>query len=339
MEKISYPAPKQDYKVLVRCFTYNQSKYIEETLKGFSIQKTDFPFICIVIDDASTDGEQEVIKGWLNRECEMSKAEIYDIPTSIVMIVPHKTNRSCTFAFYLLKQNLYENSEEKMKHVKPWRERCELEAICEGDDYWTDPYKLQKQTDILGSNNTYGLCYTKAKVYNQKNNCFYDYPIGEKQESFEDLVIGNKIPTLTTLYKIELYEKYVKNIKPETKNWLMGDYPMWLWFSVYSKIIFLEEETSVYRLLENSASHFDNYNKFEKFSSSTRDIRMYFNELYLKSPLLENKINDSYHREIIVFCKRYRKYYDIYNHLKKIKYKTTIEKIKYYIYIIFFIGK
>ena len=58
---IQYPAPKLKYKVLVRCNTYNQCKYIEETLRGFAMQQTNFPFICCVFDDASTDGEQEVL--------------------------------------------------------------------------------------------------------------------------------------------------------------------------------------------------------------------------------------------------------------------------------------
>ena len=49
------------YEVCVRCMTFNQAKYITETMNGFVIQKTNFPFVCCIIDDASTDGEQEVI--------------------------------------------------------------------------------------------------------------------------------------------------------------------------------------------------------------------------------------------------------------------------------------
>ena len=87
--------------MLVRCFTYNQSKYIEDALNGFAMQQTNFPFVCLVMDDCSTDGEQEVIKAWMQRECDMEKSEVIEIPTSVVFIVPHKTNTSCSFAFYL----------------------------------------------------------------------------------------------------------------------------------------------------------------------------------------------------------------------------------------------
>ena len=128
--------PKQDYRVLVRCFTYNQSKYIEDALNGFAMQKTNFPFVCLVMDDCSTDGEQEVIKAWMERESDMSNAEWSEIEKSNITIVPHKSNKQCTFAFYFLKQNMYKVKAQKLEMANPWREHCEYEALCEGDDYW-----------------------------------------------------------------------------------------------------------------------------------------------------------------------------------------------------------
>lgn len=173
MENINYPAPKQEYKVLVKCFTFNHSKYIEDALNGFAIQQTNFPFVCLVVDDASTDGEQAVIKAWMARECDMSRAETIDIPTSVVVIVPHKTNAYCTFAFYLLKQNLYKNKDEKLRHVAPWRKVCEYEAICEGDDYWIDSLKLQKQVDFLETHSDYCMCSHRIYRYDQDSNIYY----------------------------------------------------------------------------------------------------------------------------------------------------------------------
>ena len=85
--------PNQDYKVLVRCFTFNQSQYIEDALNGFVMQKTDFPFVCLVMDDCSTDGEQDVIRAFLSRECDMTNAEYHDIELAEVVIVPHRTNQ------------------------------------------------------------------------------------------------------------------------------------------------------------------------------------------------------------------------------------------------------
>ncbi len=279
IDNINYPAPKQEYKVLVRCATYNHSKYIEDALNGFAMQQTNFPFVCLVVDDASTDGEQEVIKAWMERECDMSRAETIDIPTSIVIIVPHKTNASCTFAFYLLKQNLHKNKTEKMRHVTPWREKCEYEAMCEGDDYWVDPLKLQKQVDFLEANPEYGMCYTKVTVYNESRKCFVRVFGGANME-FEELMDENTVPTLTVVLRSRLYKEYNLDINPEQYGWLLGDYPLWLWISKKYKIRFINEITGVYRLLEESASHSTDILKQERFINSCYDMLHVFAEKY-----------------------------------------------------------
>ncbi len=94
--------------VLVNWLTYNQSKYILDALNGFVMQKTNFPFVCLVMDDASSDGEQEVIKGFLDRECAMESAEFSEIEEANIVVVPHKTNPNCMMAVYFLKNNLYQ---------------------------------------------------------------------------------------------------------------------------------------------------------------------------------------------------------------------------------------
>lgn len=192
MENINYPAPKQEYKVLVRCFTFNHSKYIEDALNGFAMQQTNFPFVCLVVDDASTDGEQDVIKAWMERECDMSRAETIDIPTSVVIIVPHKTNASCTFAFYLMKQNLYKAREDKMRHVTPWREKCEYEALCEGDDYWIDPLKLQMQVEFLDGHNDFSICSHRIYRYDQDTDICYEDCLDKWFLDKEGYIFNNK---------------------------------------------------------------------------------------------------------------------------------------------------
>lgn len=285
-ENINYPVPKQEYKVLVRCFTFNQSKYIEDALNGFAMQKTNFPFVCLVMDDASTDGEQVVIKEWMDRECDMSRAETIDIPTSNVIIVPHKTNTSCTFAFYFLKQNLFKAKEEKMKHVIPWREQCEYEALCEGDDYWIDPLKLQKQVDFLDENPEYGLVHTHFDHYYQttgKNEHIKKIMI--EDETTNSLLKRNTIATLTTCFRCDLYKRIPKDYM--SQGFLMGDYPMWIEFSLISKIKCIPDITSVYRILENSASHHSDIHKQLLFTIDSIRIRKFYAEKYHKDELLE----------------------------------------------------
>lgn len=128
------------------------------------MQKTNFPFVCLVMDDCSTNGEQEVINAWMERECDMKKVEVVEIHMSVVFIVPHKTNTSCSFVFYLLKRDLYKYNNIKAALVRPWRRSSNYEALCEGDDYWCDPLKLQKQVDYLENRPDCGLVYTQADI-------------------------------------------------------------------------------------------------------------------------------------------------------------------------------
>ena len=260
-DRIQYPAPKQEYKLLIRCYTYNQSKYIEDSLNGFAMQNTNFPFVCVVVDDASMDGEQKVIKTWMERECDMCLAETIDIPTSIVIIVPHKTNTSCTFAFYLLKQNLYKIKGAKKQHVDPWREKCEYEALCEGDDYWIDPLKLQKQVDFLENHSDFSMCFHKSMVIRETSNINKSYlklynHLEEREYSGEEILRKWTIPTASVVYRNRV-------IIPSDKRFVNGDIIIFLSCVETGRIFCLNDAMSVYRRHEGGVSykrmHFKKY--------------------------------------------------------------------------------
>ena len=111
----------------IRCLAYNQVKYIRQTLDGFVSQQTDFPFIAIVHDDASTDGTADIIREY---------AEKYpDIIKPIFQT-----------------ENIYSNKNRSLRKavdIPTIESGAKYVAFCEGDDYWTDPKKLQKQVDYL----------------------------------------------------------------------------------------------------------------------------------------------------------------------------------------------
>lgn len=183
---------KQDYKVLVRCYTYNQAKYIEDTLHGFAMQEAEFPFVCLIMDDCSTDGEQEVICKWLEKECDMSKSEVFDTDLCKTVTVPHHSNANCSFAVCFLKQNLYRQLKRKMALAEEWRTHCTYEATCEGDDYWIDPKKLQTQVAYLDSHLDVSLSCTRLYDYvdgekdmHVHHNYFFDNEENKDKENFE----------------------------------------------------------------------------------------------------------------------------------------------------------
>ena len=92
------------FPVVVRCFTYNHKPYIEDALKGFCMQETKFPYMCTIVDDASTDGEQEIIKDYLGQHFNLVECEGMEKDTDdyIFYYAQHKQNLNCFFAVFLL---------------------------------------------------------------------------------------------------------------------------------------------------------------------------------------------------------------------------------------------
>ena len=240
--------------VSVRCITYNHENYIAQALDSFIMQKTKFPFEIIVHDDASTDRTAEII-----REYEKK--------------------------YPLIVKPIYEEENQWSKPGNPLGKivnaalNGKYVAICEGDDYWIDENKLQMQVDFLENNPEYGMCYTRAKMYIQKTQEFHKRSVGASFDDFDDLVLkGNRVPTLTTVYRRDLLDRYWQEVQPGTRGWLMGDYPMWLYFAHESKVKFFNHVTSVYRVLEESASHNQDPQKRAAFSKSSEGIQLFLHK-------------------------------------------------------------
>lgn len=241
--------PKQHYKVLVHTITYNQAKYITDTLDGVAMQQTNFPFVHYVIDDCSTDGEQEVIKSWLSEHCDMDKAEYIDLELANVILVPHKTNTNLTFAIYLLKRNLWKEPKLKKSLVEPWNDKCEYRALCEGDDYWINPQKLQMQVDFLDAHLDYTMCFHDAEIVAEKGRVWYDVygQLETRDYTVEDVLSAWKTPTASLLHR-----SYITSKVPKNDKFTMGDNILVLTCLQYGKIYCFAEKMSAYRLTPTS---------------------------------------------------------------------------------------
>ena len=115
------------HMVLVRCYTFNHAAYIEDAMNGFCMQKTTFPFICAIVDDASTDGEQEIIKKYLRQHFDLDdKTFVRNEETDdyIMTVARHKTNKNCTFAVFFLKYNHYSIKKARLTYLDRWFEKA-----------------------------------------------------------------------------------------------------------------------------------------------------------------------------------------------------------------------
>ena len=239
--------------VSVICPTYNHEKYIRQTLNGFVIQQCNFPIEVIVHDDASTDNTATIIREYTAK---------YPFIRAILQT-----------------ENMYSQGLIRWEYLLIQEAKGKYVAVCDGDDYWIDPLKLQRQVDFLEANPDYGLVYTKAKCYLQKQNKFKG-STGSDFNTFEDLLLKNVVPTLTVVVRKNLYAEYFNEVNPYEQKWLLGDWPAWLWFAKNSKIRYENYVTGVYRVLPGSVSHSDDYEKMYRFSRSGMSVVEYFINRY-----------------------------------------------------------
>jgi glycosyltransferase involved in cell wall biosynthesis len=258
--------------VSIRCITYNQASYIRDALDGFVMQKTDFRFEAIVHDDASTDGTADIIREYAKKYPDIIKP-------------------------ILEEENQWSKHDGSLFRIMDSAMRGKYMAFCEGDDYWIDPLKLQKQVDFMESNQNIGLVYTKSVTYIQEKRKFVYRGDAISVKTFEELAFSyNTYPTASLLLRLDLYRKYLAEIKPETKEWLMGDYPLILYLTLKSKIHYIDDETCVYRVLKNSASHFVSYDKAIQYANSINDIRTFFLHMVYGENYDKIKLSDSHNR-------------------------------------------
>lgn len=147
----------QEPVVSICCLVYNHEPFLRECFEGFVMQKTTFPIEILVHDDASTDHSADIIREYTAKYPDLFKP-IYQTENQYSKGV----KVSATFQF----------PRAKGKYI----------ALCEGDDYWTDPYKLQKQVDFLESHPEYVMCSHVVDVYKQEEGVFEQRGATEQQE-------------------------------------------------------------------------------------------------------------------------------------------------------------
>lgn len=147
---------KPEFKVRVDCITFNHAAYIVDAMNGFTMQKTSFPVATVIVDDASTDGEPDVIRKYLDDNFFLPyRTEETD--DYLLICAKHKSNYNCTFVVFLLKYNHYQVKKYKQPYFDAIT-NAEYVAMCEGDDYWIDPQKLSKQAAFMDSHPNHSLC-------------------------------------------------------------------------------------------------------------------------------------------------------------------------------------
>lgn len=259
---------KNKHLVCVRCITFNHASYIVDALNGFTMQQTTFPFVCTIVDDASTDGEQEVIRNYLEEHFDLEDQSVFlneETNDYRFVYARHKKNHNCFFAVYFLKYNHNSIKKPKVSYFERWERKSKYLSYCEGDDFWIAPYKLQKQYDILENDSTISFCHHNFYELNEVGEKVLKERIIPTRQNILDVARYNSAQTLTMFFR---------NIEPLIPSELNGRtvYSQFLTMRLaeFGDIAYIDEPMAVYR--RHSGGIFGNQNPSKKLGMFTMNL-------------------------------------------------------------------
>ncbi len=221
------PVNRIDPLVSVRTATYQHAPYIRQCLDSILMQECDFPWEFIIGEDGSTDGTREICIEYAERHPDRIRLFLRDRSLS-----------------------RYREGKREIGFNGKWTcrsARGRYHALCEGDDYWTDPKKLQKQVEVLKQHPDYAMSFHNVLIVSE---CDSTVPgtafTGEmKREYFlEDICYHNMIQTCSVMYRRAL-------LSSTPPIWCfrlpMGDWPLWIWLASKGRVAYLSEIMGAYR--------------------------------------------------------------------------------------------
>lgn len=252
--------------VSVSCRTYNHEKLIRDAIEGILMQKTTFPIELIIHDDASTDSTADIIRDYESKYPHIIKP-IYQ------------------------EENQYSKGVKiGMKYIHP-KLKGKYYAICEGDDYWIDPYKLQKQINLLeehGNSHVLSFHPVRLKVQNELGSNSIMGHFGNKLKIIGPFqIISNYIPTVSAVIRTDIFENY-----PNTSNKApFGDAFLWAVAASKGYAIYIPESMAVRRKHNQGVYSSLNVKSQIEKSIKTRELMVNSKELssihnYIKAYLI-----------------------------------------------------
>ena len=204
-------------KLSVMVVTYNQERYIEQTLNSALMQRTNFPFEIVIGEDCSKDRTREICQRFADK-----------YPDKIRLLLREK--------------NLGMHENHRQTHFEC---RGQYIAMLEGDDFWTHPDKLQRQVDFLDAHPECVLCYHNVLIFDEHTNeeAFYCRPNHPEIQSIDDLMQEIFVNTASVVMRNGLFEAF----HDTGKDLLMGDWSYYIWLASFGKLGYLPDVMACYR--------------------------------------------------------------------------------------------
>lgn len=278
-----------DPLVSICCITYNHVSYIRQCIEGFLMQKTNFSYEIIINDDCSTDGTTEIMK------------EYVDKYPNLIIPIYHDENQ-----YQKGKRGMFQ------KFVFPIAKGKYI-AMCEGDDYWIDPMKLQKQIEFLDNNSNISYIFTGRQIYDERENTLIQQTYKKKLYYTSDILAGFNPGIQSNCFRKEC----IDNVDFNNYIGINGDRLIPYLCSLKGHLAAINDITAVYRKtglgvstriagnewFKHACSDFYNFHKILGFPSKKSYLKgmvKYFRPFILKYGIskLPKQLNISYN-EII----------------------------------------
>ena len=223
--------------VSISCITYNHAPYIRECLEGFLMQKTNFPFEILIHDDASTDGTADIIREYQAKHPDLIKP-------------------------ILREKNLYSQGVRMMNRFNYERARGKYIALCEGDDFWTDPNKLQVQFDFMETNPDYSMCGCRTSHLNEIRKTYSLSPLSswwepKNQKLLDGLALWSRpFDTVTFFIRKSCYQEKHDLLMRDSINMPFGDVQLIFHMSHSGRIGIIDKDMATYRINKGSAMNY-----------------------------------------------------------------------------------
>lgn len=215
--------------VSIAVTTYNQEGYIAETLDSLLMQQTNFDFVIVIGEDCSSDNTLAILHDYQAK-----------YPNKILLLNSDKN---------------YGSDINLLRTIKACSGK--YIAICDGDDFWIDPLKLQQQVDFLEQNSSYGTVATLRKDFMEASNSFkavsYNFTDAYSTIDFNDFLFKNYITASSVLFRRDLMGNFLDFFK-SNKDISFNDYNFFLFFAHKMDVAILNIVTTVYRILPESGS-------------------------------------------------------------------------------------
>lgn len=227
---MNVPIPDRHYRVIVIVYAYNHEIYIEDAIKSIVTQKTNFPYKVLVIDDKSSDKTAERI-----REYEL----LYPSLVHGIYMDSNTFSRGDCFHLDILSQ---------------WYENSEYQAYCDGDDYWTDSFKLQKQVDFMEGCPDCTLCFHNAlEIWENKSkeNRLFSL-IEDRVYSGEEIYEKWIVPTSSIMFRSSVSKSKIVRDRVKGRFFLLPDIALFLSCALEGCLCGISDTMSVYRRSYNS---------------------------------------------------------------------------------------